>query len=183
MTLLGERLFIHGVQYGIAQGGQRREIESNFASRQHKGVDIVLDIAKKARPWLVRIQIWRKMAWSFRRNSISRKIEPVSGAIRYFFDLLHPRREQPVKIIYSTFTLFLFSLAIHLSIAKMIGSRSVTYIIIEPDLKKMNILAKIILYNLKKNPTSWIDEFRQRKMELVESFYLTVTDKDKVGKQ
>ncbi|XP_033187616.2 lipid droplet defective isoform X1 [Bombus vancouverensis nearcticus] len=70
-------------------------------------------------------------------------------------------------------------LAIHLSIAKMVGSRSVTYIIIEPDLKKMNILAKIILYNLKKDPTSWIDEFRQRKMELVESFYLTVTDKDK----
>lgn len=79
--------------------------------------------------------------------------------------------------------MFLFSLAIHLSIAKMVGSRSVTYIIIEPDLKKMNILAKIILYNLKKDRTGWIDEFRQRKMELVESFYLTVTDKDKVGKQ
>lgn len=93
MTLLGERLFIHGVQYGIAQGGQRRESESNFASRQHKGVDIVFDIAKKARPRLVRIQIWRKMARSFRRNSISRKIEPVSGAIRYLFYLFSIREE------------------------------------------------------------------------------------------
>ena len=65
----------------------------------------------------------------------------------------------------------------------MIGSHSLTYVTIEPDLKKMDILAEIILQDLEKNPTSWIGEFRQRKMELIESFYLTVTDKDKVGKQ
>ncbi|KAK9294638.1 hypothetical protein QLX08_010802 [Tetragonisca angustula] len=70
-------------------------------------------------------------------------------------------------------------LAIHLSIAKMIGSRSLTYATIEPDLRKMDILAEIILQDLERNPTSWIGEFRQRKMELIESFYLTVIDKDK----
>lgn len=65
----------------------------------------------------------------------------------------------------------------------MIGSRSLTYVTIEPDLRKMDILAEIILQDLERNPTSWIGEFRQRKMELIESFYLTVIDKDKVGKR
>lgn len=51
---------------------------------------------------------------------------------------------------------------------------------IESDLEKMDILAEIILQDLKENPTSWIEEFRRRKMQLIESFYLTITDKDKV---
>lgn len=63
----------------------------------------------------------------------------------------------------------------------MIGSRSLSYVTIESDLEKMDILAEIILQDLKENPTSWIEEVRRRKMQLIESFYLTVTDKDKVG--
>lgn len=62
----------------------------------------------------------------------------------------------------------------------MIGSRSLSYVTIESDLEKMDILAEIILQDLKENPTSWIEEFRRRKMQLIESFYLTITDKDKV---
>lgn len=81
----------------------------------------------------------------------------------------------------SSLSLSLFSLGIHLSIAKMIGSRSLSYVTIESDLEKMDILAEIILQDLKENPTSWIEEVRRRKMQLIESFYLTVTDKDKVG--
>lgn len=73
-------------------------------------------------------------------------------------------------------------LGIHLSIAKMIGSRSLSYVTIESDLEKMDILAEIILQDLKENPTSWIEEFRRRKMQLIESFYLTITDKDKALK-
>lgn len=62
----------------------------------------------------------------------------------------------------------------------MIGSRSLSYVTIESDLEKMDILAEIILQDLKENPTSWIEQVRRRKMQLIESFYLTVTDKDKV---
>nr|XP_012136751.1 PREDICTED: uncharacterized protein LOC100878441 isoform X3 [Megachile rotundata] len=73
-------------------------------------------------------------------------------------------------------------LGIHLSIAKMIGSRSLTYATIRPDLENMDILAEIILQDLRENPTSWIGEVRRRKAQLIESFYLTVTDKDKALK-
>lgn len=72
-------------------------------------------------------------------------------------------------------------MGIHLSIAKMIGSRSLTYATIRPDLENMDILAEIILQDLRENPTSWIGEVRRRKAQLIESFYLTVTDKDKVN--
>ncbi|XP_076548743.1 lipid droplet defective isoform X1 [Osmia lignaria lignaria] len=73
-------------------------------------------------------------------------------------------------------------LGIHLSIAKMIGSRSLTYATIRPDLENMDILAEIILQDVRENPTSWIGEVRRRKAQLIESFYLTVTDKDKALK-
>ncbi|CAK9819447.1 ATP-binding cassette sub-family A member 13 [Anthophora plagiata] len=73
-------------------------------------------------------------------------------------------------------------LGIHLSIAKMIGSRSLSYVTIKPDLESMDMLAEIILRDLQNAPTSWIGEVRRRKMQLLESFYLTVTDKDKALK-
>jgi hypothetical protein len=74
-----------------------------------------------------------------------------------------------------------FSLAIHLSIAKMMGSRSISYISIEPDLEKIDILADVILQDLRSNPSDYIGEVRRHEAELIESFYYTVTDKEKVS--
>jgi len=73
------------------------------------------------------------------------------------------------------------SLAIHLSIAKMMGRRSISYISIEPDLEKMDILADVILQDLRSNPSDYIGEVRRHEAELIESFYYTVTDKEKVS--
>ncbi|OAD61200.1 ATP-binding cassette sub-family A member 13 [Eufriesea mexicana] len=73
-------------------------------------------------------------------------------------------------------------LGVHLSIAKSIGSTSLSYAVIKSDLSDMDVLAGRILNHLRLRPTTWIGEIRQRKMELIESFYLTVTDKDKALK-
>ncbi|XP_014474957.1 PREDICTED: ATP-binding cassette sub-family A member 13 isoform X2 [Dinoponera quadriceps] len=70
-------------------------------------------------------------------------------------------------------------LAIHLSIAQMVGVRSISYATIKPDLDNIDILAEEILRNLQANPTNWIAEVNQHKTELIESFYLTVTDRQK----
>ncbi|XP_050450054.1 uncharacterized protein LOC126850786 isoform X1 [Cataglyphis hispanica] len=70
-------------------------------------------------------------------------------------------------------------LGIHLSIAKMLGSNSLSYMSIKPDLENMDFLAGMILEDLRTNPTSWIEEVRLHQAELIESFYLTVTDKEK----
>ncbi|XP_032690190.1 uncharacterized protein LOC116853290 isoform X2 [Odontomachus brunneus] len=70
-------------------------------------------------------------------------------------------------------------LAIHLSIAKMVGIRSISYGTIKPDLENMDILAEVILHGLQVNPNNWIAEVRQHKSELMKSFYLTVTDRQK----
>ncbi|XP_015191826.1 PREDICTED: uncharacterized protein LOC107074670 isoform X2 [Polistes dominula] len=73
-------------------------------------------------------------------------------------------------------------LGIHLSIAKIYGSRSLSYFTVVPNLENMYKLSKIILRDLKEQPISWIDQFRNNKYQLVESFYLTVTDKQKTLK-
>ncbi|XP_028048892.2 uncharacterized protein LOC105837746 isoform X2 [Monomorium pharaonis] len=70
-------------------------------------------------------------------------------------------------------------LGIHLSIAKMLGFRSLSYTSIKPDLENMDLLADIILQDLRINPSNWIGKVRQHKAELIESFYLTVTDRKK----
>ncbi|XP_011868082.1 PREDICTED: uncharacterized protein LOC105562133 isoform X2 [Vollenhovia emeryi] len=70
-------------------------------------------------------------------------------------------------------------LGIHLSIAKMLGIRSLSYMSIRPDLENMDLIAEIILQDLRTNPTSWIGEVREHEAELIESFYLTVADKEK----
>lgn len=63
----------------------------------------------------------------------------------------------------------------------MLGSSSLSYMSIKPDLENMDLLAEIILEDLRTNPTSWIEEVRRHQTELIESFYLTVTDKEKVS--
>ncbi|KAL6258986.1 hypothetical protein P5V15_008908 [Pogonomyrmex californicus] len=70
-------------------------------------------------------------------------------------------------------------LGIHLSIAKSLGLHSLSYMSIKPDLENMDFLAEIILQDLRTNPTNWIGEVRRHAAELIESFYLTVTDKNK----
>ncbi|XP_029170086.1 LOW QUALITY PROTEIN: uncharacterized protein LOC114939826 [Nylanderia fulva] len=70
-------------------------------------------------------------------------------------------------------------LGIHLSIAKLLGSTSLSYMTIRPDLENMDFLAEMVLQDLRTNPTSWIEEVRHRQSELIESFYLTVTDRKK----
>ncbi|XP_063992095.1 ATP-binding cassette sub-family A member 13-like isoform X2 [Diachasmimorpha longicaudata] len=70
-------------------------------------------------------------------------------------------------------------LAYHLSIAKMVGQRSISYARIKPDLENMDIIADVILDDLRENPTSWINEVREHESELLESFYLTVADRNK----
>ncbi|XP_076760468.1 lipid droplet defective [Xylocopa sonorina] len=73
-------------------------------------------------------------------------------------------------------------LGIHLSIAKSVGYRSLSYVTIKPDLENMDILAELILQNLGENPMSWIGDVRRNKMQLIESFYLTVMDNDRALK-
>lgn len=63
----------------------------------------------------------------------------------------------------------------------MVGCCGLVYTVIEPDLKTLDLVAERILLDLQKAPTSWIDEVRQRRSQLVESFYLTTIDRDKVG--
>lgn len=63
----------------------------------------------------------------------------------------------------------------------MVGLRSLSYMSIKPDLENMDLIAEIVLQDLRTNPTSWIGEVRRHEDELIESFYLTVTDKEKVG--
>ncbi|KAG5315958.1 ABCAD protein, partial [Acromyrmex insinuator] len=70
-------------------------------------------------------------------------------------------------------------LGIHLSIAKMLGVRSLSYISVKPDLENMDFLAETILQDIRSNPTSWIEEVRQHEAELIKTFYLTTTDKKK----
>ncbi|XP_024889665.1 ATP-binding cassette sub-family A member 13 isoform X1 [Temnothorax curvispinosus] len=70
-------------------------------------------------------------------------------------------------------------LGIHLSIAKMLGIRSLSYMSVKPDLENMDMIAEVILQDLRNNPTSWIGEVRRHEAELIESFYLTITDKEK----
>ncbi|KAI4485555.1 hypothetical protein M0802_012731 [Mischocyttarus mexicanus] len=73
-------------------------------------------------------------------------------------------------------------LGMHLSIAKIYGSRSLSYFTVIPNLENMYKLSKIILQDLEEQPISWIDQLRNHKYQLIESFYLTVTDKEKTLK-
>lgn len=63
----------------------------------------------------------------------------------------------------------------------MQGSNSLSYMSIKPDLENMDFLAEMILEDLRTNPTNWIEAVRSHQTELIESFYLTVTDKEKVS--
>ncbi|XP_011308769.1 uncharacterized protein ldd isoform X2 [Fopius arisanus] len=67
----------------------------------------------------------------------------------------------------------------HLSLAKMIGLRSISYMKIKPDLENMDMMADVILDDLRENSTSWINDVREHESELLESFYLTVSDRNK----
>jgi len=62
----------------------------------------------------------------------------------------------------------------------MLGYRSLSYMTIKPDLENMDLIAEIILQDLRNNPSNWIGEVRRHEAELIDSFYLTVTDKKKV---
>lgn len=64
--------------------------------------------------------------------------------------------------------------------AKILGVHSLSYVSIKPDLENMDLIAEIILLDLRTHPTSWIGEVRRHEAELIESFYLTSTDKEKV---
>lgn len=63
----------------------------------------------------------------------------------------------------------------------MVGTRSISYATIRPDLENMDMLAEEILNDIRANPSNWITEVRQHEPELIESFYLTVTDRQKVS--
>lgn len=63
----------------------------------------------------------------------------------------------------------------------MVGSSSISYATIKPDLQNMDLVAEHVLQILRVNPTDWIAEVRHHKNELIESFYLTVTDRQKVS--
>ncbi|XP_053595540.1 uncharacterized protein LOC103571174 isoform X2 [Microplitis demolitor] len=73
-------------------------------------------------------------------------------------------------------------LGYHLSVAKNTGSKSLSYMTIKPDLENMDIIADLILKDLRENPTEWINQVREHEAELLESFYLTVSDRNKTLK-
>lgn len=75
------------------------------------------------------------------------------------------------------------SLGIHLSVAEMVSCCGLIFNVIKPDLKIMDLLGEKILQDLQHTPMSWINEVRQRKSQLIQSFYLTATDRDKVGEE
>ncbi|KAG7198455.1 hypothetical protein KM043_005838 [Ampulex compressa] len=71
---------------------------------------------------------------------------------------------------------------IHLSIAKLVGSNSLTFMTIKPDMENMDTIADVILLDLRANPTTWIGDVRLHQPELIESFYLTASDREKALK-
>ncbi|XP_043289977.1 uncharacterized protein ldd isoform X2 [Venturia canescens] len=73
-------------------------------------------------------------------------------------------------------------LGIHLSMARAAGMRSISYITIKPDLQHMDMIADMILLDLREHPTSWIGKVREHESELIESFYMTVADRKKTLK-
>ncbi|KAK0086066.1 hypothetical protein PV325_003922 [Microctonus aethiopoides] len=73
-------------------------------------------------------------------------------------------------------------LGYHLSIARIVGSHSLSYVTIKPDLENMDAIADIILQDLREYPSNWINQVREHSSELLESFYLTVIDKNKTLK-
>ncbi|XP_076176197.1 lipid droplet defective isoform X2 [Ptiloglossa arizonensis] len=73
-------------------------------------------------------------------------------------------------------------LGIHLSIAKKIGCCTLLYHVIRPDLKSLDMLGNLVLSDLRRKPTDWIDQVKRYKTELIEAFYLTAADRDKVLK-
>ncbi|XP_076237165.1 lipid droplet defective [Calliopsis andreniformis] len=73
-------------------------------------------------------------------------------------------------------------LVMHLSVLKITGDGGIISKLIAPDLKIIKLLGDRILEDLQEGSITWIEEVRQYKFQLIESFYLTATDRDKVLK-
>ncbi|XP_046491171.1 uncharacterized protein ldd isoform X1 [Neodiprion pinetum] len=71
-------------------------------------------------------------------------------------------------------------LAIHLSIAKKVGLRSLSFGTIKPSLTKMDYLAETLVRSLKNEPMDWVKEVDEDVPQLVNAFYLTAANRSKV---
>ncbi|XP_076284763.1 lipid droplet defective isoform X2 [Lasioglossum baleicum] len=71
-------------------------------------------------------------------------------------------------------------LGLHLSIAKMIGCCNLSFQVIKSDMKSIDFIARMTLQDLTENKDDWVGEVTRRKYELLETFYLTATDRTKV---
>ncbi|XP_076641439.1 lipid droplet defective [Halictus rubicundus] len=71
-------------------------------------------------------------------------------------------------------------LGIHLSIAKMIGCCNLSFQVIKSDMKSIDFIARMALQDITENKDDWVGEVTRRKYELLETFYLTATDRAKV---
>ncbi|XP_046740699.1 uncharacterized protein LOC124408067 isoform X2 [Diprion similis] len=71
-------------------------------------------------------------------------------------------------------------LGIHLSIAKNVGLRSLSYGTIKPSLIKMDSLAEILVRDLEKESMDWMTEVDEDVPQLVNAFYATAADRSKV---
>ncbi|XP_024944655.1 uncharacterized protein LOC107271675 isoform X2 [Cephus cinctus] len=73
-------------------------------------------------------------------------------------------------------------LAVHLAMAKLMGLRSLAYVSIIPDLKRMDVLAGTILDDVESEPNRWIFDVRNYRSQLLNTFYLTLANREKVLK-
>ncbi|XP_043253492.1 retinal-specific phospholipid-transporting ATPase ABCA4 isoform X1 [Colletes gigas] len=73
-------------------------------------------------------------------------------------------------------------LGIHLSIVKKLVCCGFMFHVIKGDLMKVDLLGRLILQDLRTVDNDWVDQVREHKTELIEAFYLTATDRDKVLK-
>nr|XP_033323682.1 uncharacterized protein LOC117218991 isoform X1 [Megalopta genalis]XP_033323683.1 uncharacterized protein LOC117218991 isoform X1 [Megalopta genalis]XP_033323684.1 uncharacterized protein LOC117218991 isoform X1 [Megalopta genalis] len=71
-------------------------------------------------------------------------------------------------------------LGIHLSIAKMVGCCNLSFQVIKSDMKTIDFIARMTLQELAENKNDWVGEVTRHKYELLETFYLTATDRTKV---
>lgn len=70
----------------------------------------------------------------------------------------------------------------HLSIWKLIGSRSFSFEAIKMDLRRIDLVVDEILENIRNTEGNWRKQVLQHKPELLETFYLTVNDREKTLK-
>ncbi|XP_034938100.1 phospholipid-transporting ATPase ABCA1 [Chelonus insularis] len=71
-------------------------------------------------------------------------------------------------------------LGYYLSIVKSIGVHSISYLVMRPHLENIDKVAGLILEDLQKDSEILIKQLKTHKVQLIETFYLTISDIDRI---